>query len=281
MFGLKRKYALMDEAVAAEAGGAGGGAVAGAGAEAAPEFTAQLNATSTHQTHEQAAARAAGDALTSEAGGWVDPTKGTVTWEKTGDAVLDMALGFLGQHGYSHHHAAVQAALGGDFSLLEAELAGKGVQGWQQYVQLGKDAFARGQEQAKAVNERIKAQCLAASDGNQQLWDDARSYLSEHADPDEKTAINSALAKGDIVSEAMAHYMVHLFRNASGVTVAPQSGVIDPASATTKTASGTSPLSPMEYGRAVQDLARKIGSGKLAASPEYAALQRRRGAYRG
>src|ERR1700685_3499349 len=98
--------------------GGEGGAAGAAGAEAAaaaPEFTASLEFSSTSQTHEEAAAAAATSALTSESQGWIDLCTGQCAFDKTGDAALDVALGFLAQHGYSHHHPAVQAAAKGDF----------------------------------------------------------------------------------------------------------------------------------------------------------------------
>jgi hypothetical protein len=282
---FRKLFPLMDEQ--AGEGGAGGGGFAvgaegaGSGEAAAPEFIAELAFESTSETHEEAAQRAAAEKLTQEGQGWIDPSKGKVEFSKTGDTGLDIALGFLAQHGFSHHHPAVQAAAKGDFSLLSATLAAKGIQGWEQHIALGKEAFARGQEQAKATNEKIKAQCLAATGGDEALWNDARAYLSQHADPEEKTAINAALSKGDVVSEAVAHYMVHLFRNSPGVTVNPSQQVVNTGKAVSNAGSAVAPLSPREYSAEVQKLAAKIGGSNLSGSPEYAALQRRRGMFRG
>lgn len=278
-----RKRVLMDEAVAAEGtlGVGGGGVAPAAGTEtAAPEFTAELAFNSTSKTNEEAEVEAAATALANEAQGWIDPAKGSVSYEKTGDAALDVALGFLAKAGYSHHHPAVQAAGKGDFSLLAAELAAKGIAGWEQHLNLGKEAYARGMEQAKAQNEKIKSICLTHTNGDEALWGDTLSHWSQNADPEEKAVINKALASGDIVSEAVAHYMVHLYRNASGVTINPSKGVLANG-ASTQSAAAATPLSPLEYGKEVQKLASRIGGSNLNGSREYAQLQQRRAAYRG
>lgn len=255
-------------------------AEAQAPADQSTDFGISLDLASTAETHEEAQNREAVAALESEAQGWIDPTKGSVKYESTGDAALDVALGFLAKHGYSHHHPAVQAAAQGNFGLLEAELAGKGIAGWEQHVALGKEAFGRGAEQAKLKNHEIKQICLHATNGDEALWGDTLSHWSQNAEPAEKKAVNAALAGGGILAEAMSAYMVQLFKQSSGVSYNPAVSVVNQSATASAAGAGSGPLSPAAYTQAVMSLRQKVGSN-IDGHPEYAKLQSRRAQYRG
>ena len=56
-------------------------------------------------------------------------TSNEFAYDATGDAGLDYALNFVGKLGYGDTHPAIMAAQKGDFSLIRAELATKGVAG--------------------------------------------------------------------------------------------------------------------------------------------------------
>ncbi|NUX98779.1 hypothetical protein [Paraburkholderia youngii] len=280
MIRFGKHFFLMDEATDGTTGAAGGGAVgAAADAGGSAEFSMSLNVGSTQETHEEKAKREAGTQLVNEGGGWVDPAKGVVSYEKTGDAALDMALDFIGKAGYSHSHPAVQAALAGNFDLLSAELASKGIVGWEQHLALGKSAYAKHAETEKQRTEDIKQLCLHAA-GDEQTWNDTLAWASQNADPHEKEPINAALAQGGIVAEAMAAYLVQSYRGASGVTIEPQRNVVNPNSASARSgAQGAGPLSPAQYAAEVAKL--RATGRQIEGSREYAALQQRRAAYRG
>jgi hypothetical protein len=273
MIRFGKHYTLMDEAGDASTAG---GAVTQA---AAPEFTASLALASTTATPEDSAKAAVVQQLATENAGWVDPAKATVSYEKTGDAALDVALDFLGRAGFSHHHPAVTAAANGDFSLLGAALAEKGVQGWEQHLGLAKEAYGRFQGEAAQKNEDIKAACLHAADGDQKTWDDTLAWASANADPHEKGPINEALAQGGVVAQAMAAFLVTQYRSASGVTYNPTAKAVNPNAAGSGAPTGAGPLSPAAYAGEVAKL-RKSGQ-QVEGSREYAALQQRRLAFRG
>ena len=71
------------------------------------------------------------------------PADEVVAFEPTGDVGLDMALEFLGKQGFGLEHPAMVAAGNGDFTIIEALLAQKGVQGWDKMVALGKAGMER------------------------------------------------------------------------------------------------------------------------------------------
>ncbi|MBU9528229.1 hypothetical protein [Burkholderia multivorans] len=276
---------LMDEAADGMTGAAGGGGVAdsgvtaGAAADAGQEFSISLDVTSTHETPEEKQARELGAQLEREGNGWVDPAKGIVTYERTGDPALDMALDFIGKAGYSHSHPAVQAALNGNFDLLSAELAAKGISGWEQHLALGKSAYEKHVKEQAAKTAEIKQLCIAAA-GDEKTWTDTLAWASQNAEPHEKEQVNAALAQGGIVAEAMSAYLVHAYRNASGVTVTPQRSAVNPNAASARAgAQGAGPLSPSQY---AAEVAKLRASGRpIEGTPEYAALQKRRAMYRG
>lgn len=272
-----KHFRMMDEAVGdGSAVSAGGGAVAEA-ASTAPEIS--LNAVSTQLSVEEKASRDAGAQLVEQGGGWVDPAQGVVTYERTGDAALDMALDFIGKAGYSHSHPAVQAALNGNFDMLSAELAGKGITGWEQHLALGKAAFDKFQKEQGAKNDEIKQLCLAAA-GDQKTWDDTLAWASQNAEPHEKEALNGALAQGGIVAEAVSAFLVNAYRGASGVTIAPQKSAVNPNAASARAGGqGAGPLSPRDYAKAVAQL--RASGKQVEGSREYQSLQNRRMMYRG
>lgn len=119
-----------------------------------------------------------------------------ITYAPTGDASLDVALGYLAKNGLDAEHPAVVAATGGDFSLLKAHLAAAGATGWEAMVALGEQAYERHQG---TVAEREKAVEAAVFDvvGGQEQWTAVSGWLTENADQSEKDAINKVLESGD------------------------------------------------------------------------------------
>jgi hypothetical protein len=242
-----------------------------------PEAKVALPLASEAVTPEQAAERAQAAEL--EKGGWVDPSKGAVSFEKTGDAGLDVALDFIGRAGFTANHPAVQAAAQGEFSLLAAALAEKGVTGWEQHLNLAKEAQGRFAEQEKAKSAAIYDACLHAAGGDEKVWAETLEWASANAEPAEKEAINTALASGGVLAEAVSQWLVNSYRGAPGVTISPQASAVNAAVvAGAGAAAGNGPLSPAEYAREVAKIRQQ---GSIEGSREYAALQARRAMYRG
>lgn len=200
-----------------------------------------------------------------------------VEYEPTGDVGLDMALKFVGKAGISEEHPAMVAARTGDFSILKATLATKGIAGWQEFVALGEAAYARvakDQEAAKAAGYKT----VVDAAGGEANWKAIQSWAGSNASPEEKTQINEALNKGGLFAKAAVHYLANLYNKANN-EVTP----VDPtANASGGGAPGgdNSPLSPRQYSDKVALLNVKLG-GRLEGSREYSALQARRNAYRG
>lgn len=196
----------------------------------------------------------------------------------SGDDKLDLVLGFLGRNGMSDKHPAVQAALGGDFDVLRAALAEKGIQGWEAHLALAEQFYAAHttaeQEKQAATGEL----CVAAA-GSREEWDAVLEWASSNAEPAEKQAANDALAAGGIMAEAMAHFLVNGYRNSSGVTSPPQRSAVR-ADASANSAQPFAPLDQRSYGREVHSLRERLGP-TFESSADYRQLQQRRAAWRG
>lgn len=198
-----------------------------------------------------------------------------ISYEKTGDAGLDMALGFVGKLGFGPDHAAMVAAMNGDFSLLKAELAGKGTAaaGWEQYLALAEKSHTDGAEKAKAENAKTTAMIHEAV-GGEDAWQAIQKWAGENAEPAEKTAVNAALKAGGIQAKAMAMWLSSTYQNAAGVTIEP-AAVIKPGARANTAADAGSALTAQSYAMEVQKLRQSMGYA-FEQSQEYRNLQNRR-----
>lgn len=212
-------------------------------------------------------------AVTPEAKPAEKADESVVTYEPTGDAGLDMALAFIGKQGLAGDHPAVQAAANGDFTMLKATLAQKGVQGYAEFIALGEEAYKRQTEKGKAAAEDTRKTVYAAAGGAEQ-WAAIQKWASENATPEEKAAINEQLNAGGIKAKAAAVYLTNLYNKAGNMTQDP-ADVTKPGAK--PNASADAPLSAREYASEVAKLNAKL-RGRLDGSPEYEALQRRRAA---
>jgi hypothetical protein len=201
-----------------------------------------------------------------------------VTYEPTGDAGLDMALGFLGNLGFDPSDPAMVAAADGDFAMLSAKLAAMGSKatGWEQYVALGKQSYAAVAEKAKATAAAERA-VIEGAVGGAENWAAIQTWAKENAEPQERVAVNAALKAGGIAAKAMATYLGSLYERSTGVTVEGKPAVNPNA---TGGSAGSVALSPRAYVTAVQELRGKLG-GNFESSPQYQQLQARRNAWRG
>lgn len=199
-----------------------------------------------------------------------------VEYEPTGDAGLDLALQFIGKAGIQHDHPALVAASNGDFSILKATLAGRNIPGWEQYVALGEQAYQRNAEASKAA----AAATLAAAEqiaGGADEWKAIQAWASANATPQEKAEINALLNAGGVKAKSAVVYLAGLY-NKSNPERTPEDPTANAGRGGSFSANG--PLSPSDYVKEVNALNVKL-RGRVDGSPEYAALQRRRAAYRG
>lgn len=209
------------------------------------------------------------------------PPGTVVEYSKTGNAALDMSLAFLGKHGYGPDHPAMQAAKTGDFAMLKADLATKGIAGSAEHIALGEQAY--GVELAKN-NAKAEAGRKAIYDtvGGEAKWGEISAWAKANAEPAEAKEVNAALAKGGLVAKATAKYLAELHAKASGTVVEPANVVGGNAASSAGAAAGINgPLSPRAYVAAVNDLKGKMGGNPVDGSKEYAALQARRRAWKG
>ena len=197
-------------------------------------------------------------------------------YEPTGDVGLDMALQFMGKAGLHQDHPAMVAATQGDFSILKATLAQKGVSGWEQFVALGEAAYARTKASDSAKAAKL-VEMVHAEAGGAEEWGAVQQWASANATPEEKAEINALLNKGGLAAKGAVKYLVDTYNRANNVTVEPK----DPARNASRTGGDAGgPLSPRAYADAVNALNVQL-RGRLEGSKEYEALQKRRAAFRG
>lgn len=197
-----------------------------------------------------------------------------------------MAIKFLGDLGIDYDTSPeAQAAYNGDFSLLRALLAGKGVQGAEAYLQLAETAL-KGMQADKAAKEQAHVAEINgyATDllGGIDSWNETLAWASANVEGDEAAGINSALDAGGIQAQAMMLFLQQQHRSQPGVSYGQAPNVAShTAGGNGSGQSSFTPLSPQEYGRAVADLAKQMRGQDITKSPQYAQLQQRRGLYRG
>jgi hypothetical protein len=211
-----------------------------------------------------------------------------VAYEPTGDAGLDLALGFLGKLGFAPDSPAMKQAESGDFSLLRAELAllGDKAKGYEQVLAAGEQGYKAIRDQQATAAQKTQDNILAAfgfkaeDPASRQAaaakWEQVREWAKTNAEPHERAAVNAALAAGGIAAKAMAAYLGQLHDG-------HPSTVIEPGTVTAvggKGASANGALSPKEYVAEVAKLRAVKGYG-MDGSPEYKQLQARRAMWRG
>lgn len=202
-----------------------------------------------------------------------------VAYEPTGDVGLDLALDFVGKAGISIDHPAMKAAQEGDFSILKATLAAKGVQGWEQFVALGEAAYTRTKETEKANNVKIVSLVHEAA-GGPEAWAEVQKWAAANATPEEKAEVNALLNKGGLAAKGVVQYLVGAYNRATNVDSTPADPLARAGRAGGVPTGDNAPLSPRAYSEAVDQLNTRLG-GRMEGSREYAALQARRQAFRG
>jgi hypothetical protein len=198
-----------------------------------------------------------------------------IEFNPTGDAGLDMALGFFGKLGLGPGDKAFDAAANGDFAMLKAKLGqlGNKATGYEGFVALAEQAYAKGAEANKSKVAKDVAAIHAAVGGADQ-WKAIQAWASANADPHEKAEVNAALRSGGVAAKAMAQWLAGKYAKADGTTIEP-ADVVVPGGAGKAPASANGALSAKDYAAEVQAARQKLGY-KFDGSKEYAALQARR-----
>ena len=199
-------------------------------------------------------------------------TTNEFAYDPTGDAGLDYALNFVGKLGYGDTHPAIISAQKGDFSLIRAELATKGVAGSDAVLALAEQAYTRfAAEDAKKSEELAGFAAQAA--GSAENWAVVRAWAAQEATPQEKAQVNAALSQGGLVAQGVISQLVSLYqqkhtlpKDAANVAKPGEAGTAAPSN---------EPMTAKAYAQAVEALRQKLGN-RAEGSPEYAALQSQR-----
>ena len=199
-------------------------------------------------------------------------TTNEFTYDPTGDAGLDYALNFVGKLGYGDTHPAIIAAQKGDFSLIRAELATKGVAGSDAVLALAEQAYTRfAAEDAKKSEELAGFAAQAA--GSAENWAVVRAWAAQEATPQEKAQVNAALSQGGLVAQGVINQLVTLYQQKH--TLPKDAADVAKPGAAGTAAPSNEPMTAKAYAQAVEALRQKLGN-RTEDSREYAALQSQR-----
>lgn len=204
-------------------------------------------------------------------------TDEVVAYEPTGDVGLDMALDFVGKAGVGIDHPAMVAAQQGDFALLKATLAQKGVAGWEQFVALGEAAYEKVAKDNKAKADAAR-DAIYKEVGGEESWLEIQKWAGANATAEEKAEINKLLGQGGLAAKGAVKYLADAYAKAGNVTREPANPLADAGRA--NGGGANAPLNSADYSAEVAKLHRKLG-GRMEDSREYASLRQRRAAYRG
>lgn len=196
-----------------------------------------------------------------------------IEYEQTGDPGLDYALSFLGKAGYSDDNPAMQAAINGDFSLLKADLAAKGVQGWEQAVALAERAYETAvAERAERINQ-VQDAVTQVAEAMGVDWEAAVEFAREHATPQEVETINK-LFEDPYTAKMAALWISHAFTNSPNTSAPPARAPVRPDSIPADSAPAGGTITRAEFAQEAQKLHRRFGDS-YNQTAEYRALARR------
>lgn len=265
-------YKLMHRLMNVE-GGAEGGAPAGAPAPVQPAQDAapvKLDISAPEDISDEVGSA---DEVQAE-------SDGPITYQPTGYAGVDLALGFIGKLGISATDPAVQAAQTGNFAFLKARLASMGdkATGWEQFVALAEHDYKVHVETTNKKQAEITSEVHKVV-GGEQAWADIQAWARATATPEERADFNKMLNGSLNEARAAAQLLRTLYHEHPDRQQTPRNPVSGNQSAGNQ--SSNSALDPVTYRRAVAELSAKIGAHRMATSPEYANLQARRRAFRG
>lgn len=194
-------------------------------------------------------------------------------YEPTGDPGLDYALSFLARAGIDDEHPAFQAAANGDFGLLKATLAEKGVPGWEQAVALGEKALENIRAKEAETIEAVQASVLQVAEGVGVDWEQAVSYAKENGEPEQIEKLNAMFAD-PFTAKIAALYITHAYANSPGVDVPAKRTAVKPDASPAPAGVTGGSLTRAEFANEAGKLYRKFGDGAQN-TPEYRALAAR------
>lgn len=189
------------------------------------------------------------------------------------DPGLNYAMGFLAKNGFNANDPAVDAAFGGDFSLLKAELAQKGIAGWEQALGLAEQSYERHVKANEAQAEKVGGIVTAIAQEAGVEWEAAVAHVGKSVSPDERTAINGLLAN-PATAHIAAQFITNSYIATGDVDVPPSARATTDGASAHQGAQGGS-LTRIEFTAEMDKLRKTLGDDYVN-SPQAQALYRRR-----
>lgn len=193
---------------------------------------------------------------------------GVISEYAEGKPALAVALGFLGECGIDHTGQAFELAKGGDFTLLEAELAKLGKAGTAEMVAILKqevEANDKAAQEHAAKTEQTLNDILGESKDVILEW--ARSGATEQ----EKSAINEMLDAGGFYAHCAAVALREAYQNSNNTVPAK-----NPVTSSSASQGAATALTARDFAAECEKLSRANGGADPRLLPGYAQLQQRR-----
>jgi hypothetical protein len=207
-------------------------------------------------------------------------TKTEFVLSPSGDPATDLAFKFLAANGVTPGTAAWDAAQKGEFAVVKAALAEKGVKGGAEYVAILEDKASKAVTAAKEKQTLVQTAVHTAV-GGQENWNTVKAWVAANATDSELAAVNTALKSGDpFIAKVMAEGLASRHARATGQSAqGTEPTALRPMTQARAPAGGpaNAALTGTEYRAEVQKLQNRLGS-RMDASPEFAALRARRSA---
>lgn len=198
--------------------------------------------------------------------------------EPTGNAAYDIAMTAFAAQGFSPEHPAFDSATKGDFTLLEQFVKERGID--PQYLALAQQAQSQISAHHEATHGATIKQALEYA-GGEERWGQVKAWVQQTADPAELKEWATELEAGGKRTLAAAKYLSDLYGQHGEKVVGEKPADPFKSDSSPNIATNGAPLNPQEFRVEMGRLIDKIGYSGLESSPEYAALQKRRLAWRG
>lgn len=189
------------------------------------------------------------------------------------DPGLNYAMKFLAGNGFNAGDPAVAAAFEGDFSLLKAELAQKGIAGWEQALGLAEQSYERHVKENDAKAAKVGELVGGIAEAMGVDWEAAVGHVSKSASSEEKSALNTLLSD-PATAHIAARFIAGSFIESGDTEIEPAARATGAEAKSIQTPAG-GPLSRQEYTAELAKLRRAVGPDYMS-TPQAAALFRRR-----
>lgn len=188
------------------------------------------------------------------------------------DPGLNYAMKFLAGNGFNADNPAVEAAFGGDFSLLKAELAAKGIGGWEQALGLAEQSYERHVKANEAQAAEVGKVVTGVAERAGVDWEQAVAHVGKTASADERTAINQLLSN-PATAHIAAQFITGSFIESGDTEHEPAARAVGDVTKGHQGPQGGA-LSRREYTAELSKLRTTLGDGYMS-SPQAQALYRR------